>query len=572
MIEVVEEGQKQSDEQWVNRVVRRMAISERARKPQEEKWLKCYKYYRAYRKFDADYWWRSQLFIPFIFAIVESICPHLIEALFGGENFFAVSDPTKRFTGSAENMQTLMRHQIDEKMEFFLKAVNWIKNTLIYGNGIVKSNWWKQEKTYPYRRWHVDPYFRIVTGSEMVKEKRTVYDDPILDTVELENFYPDPYGEGIKDCRYVIERKIVDYDYLVTMQKQKDEEGKGIYENVEAVKDSRFTGALPHFEKLSAVESGGGQPTGEGRKMVELLEYQEDDRFVTVANRKVLVRKPRDNPFWHLEKTYAMLKDYPLDKEFWAISTVEMLIPLQDKTNDLENLRIDNLVQALNRMYVVQRNKGLNADEFVSRPYGLIWSDDVNAVVPLIQAPIPREAFMERDVTKQDMERVSGAWEYASGATPQRKETATGIVRLQQAALKRFGLKIKTFQKTGFKEALQQIMQLNQQKMPRGYELFNGKEMMKLNPWDVQGKLLLTLTASSDLIGEKERFLALWDRVNGDPYFDQYKLREKLLDVFRLPGSMELLKKVEGMMGGVDMMAGAGVPTGEIPEMIPEMM
>ncbi len=573
MIEVTKSEEK-TDVTQLNLVVRRMLIAERARSSQEDKWDKSYKYYRAYRKFDTDYWWRSQLFLPYLFAIIESICPWLIEPLIGGENFFSIDDVGDQSrTQNAENMSELMKQQISDKMRYFEVIVMWIKNHLIYGNAIVKTGWWKQEKEFRYRKWNIDPYFGIVLGSEMVKEKKFAYNDPVIDTVPLENIFPDPYGEDIEDCRYVIERKIVDFDYLKALEKADDEDESKPYKNIDQLKGTQFTGTPPHFDKLASVGETTGTSGGDStRNIVELLEYQEDDRFITVANRKVVIKPARTNPFFHLQKTYHMLKDYPLDKEFWAMGECDIMAALQDKSNDLENLKIDNLFQALNRMYVVQRNKNLKADQFVSRPYGLIWSDDVNAVKPLEQVSIPREVFGEKDLTRQDMERVSGAWEYAQGATPERKETATGIVKLQQAALRRFSLKIMLAQRGPFKKMLTQIMQLNQQKLPQGYMIMKDGKPQKLNPWDIQGNLILKITASSDLVGEKEKMAKLFEVAKDDPYFDQYKIRERLLDVFAIPGAQELLLKTEQVMAGAQGMSQAGMGGGEIVARMPEMM
>ena len=573
MINLIKEEALSSNEQIVNFVVQRYNLSEHARKPWEPKWDKAYQYYRAYRKFDADYWWRSQLFMPFTFSIIESICPWLIEALVGGENYFTVMDPNNPQASDPSNMTMLMRYQNEEKVELFLRVVNWIRNTLIYGTGIVKIGWWKKERNYRRRKFLRQPYFGIILGEEVKREKRIVYNDPVIDTVPLENIFPDPYGEDIKSCRYIIERKVVDYEYLVALKEQ--QEGDGGYKNIDQLKETKFTGTLPHFEKQSLVELGGGAPTStdKRRRLVELLEYWEDDELITIANRKVCIRPPgKDNPYYHGSKPYAMLKDYGLDKEFFAMGEAELLAPLNDKINDLDNLRIDNIFQALNRMYIVQRKKGFKADEFVSRPYGLIWSDDIGAVKPLIQQPVPAEAFTEREITRQDMERVSGAYEYAQGATPQRKETATGIVKLQEAALKRFGLKIKIFQKTGFKEALEQEMQLNQQFLPEQYQFFYKDQLRTMNPWDIEGKFLMTMTGSSDLIGEKERFAFLYDRAANDPYYDQYKLRERLLAMLRIPGAEELLKKIEGVGQLTQAMGRAGMEPKETAEKLPEML
>lgn len=272
--------------------------------------------------------------------------------------------------------------------------------------------------------------------------------------------------------------------------------------------------------------------------------------MIIVANKKVIIRDT-DNPFDHGEIPYSEAKDYPLDKEFYAISDVDLLCPLQDKINDITNLRLDNIFNIINNMYIAQKEQGIKSDDFISRPNGIIWSDDVNAVKPLLQPDVSASSFKEAEETYRVMQQVSGAWEYAQGATPQRQETATGIVRLQQAALKRFGYRIKLLQRTGFKDILTKQMQMNQQLLPLNYPLkvFNKNMDIRLNPWDIAGKFSLNASGSANLIMLEERMIQFYAEAKDDPFFNQPELRKRFMDIFDFPNSEELINKTTGLLG-----------------------
>jgi len=285
-------------------------------------------------------------------------------------------------------------------------------------------------------------------------------------------------------------------------------------------------------------------------KPVELIKYWREDRCIIVANKKVVIRDT-NNPFEHGEIPYVDAKNYPLDKEFFGISDVDLLIPLQEICNDMTNFRLDNLVDLINTSYIAKRNSGINPDDIISGPSRVIWSDDVTAIVPQAKPQLPNAAYQEPEVQYKNMQRVTGAWEYLQGATPERKETATGIVRLQQAALRRFGYRIKLLQKTSFKEMLTQLAQLDQQLLPMDYtaKIFKEDMEVKLNPWDIAGKFSIQVSGSSKLAGLEERMMQVWQQAKNDPYFNQLELRKRILDVLDIPNYESLLQGTENLLG-----------------------
>jgi hypothetical protein len=285
-------------------------------------------------------------------------------------------------------------------------------------------------------------------------------------------------------------------------------------------------------------------------KPIELIKYWREDRCIIIANGKVVIRNT-ENPFDHSEIPYDDAKNYPLDKEFFGISDVDLMIPLQDMCNDMTNLRLDNLVDQINTSYIADRNKGINPDDIISRPSGVVWADDVNSIVPIQKPFLPASAYNEPEVMYKNMQRTTGAWEYMQGATPERKETMGGIIRLQQAAARRFGYRIKLLQKGAFKNILTKISQLNQQFLPLDYcmNVFKENKEIRLNPYDIAGKFSLQVSGSSKMAGIEERMMQVWQNANRDPYFDQMELRKRLLDILEIPNYEKLLVSAENMLG-----------------------
>lgn len=527
----------------------RFDMSATYRKSYDDRFDKAYRYYRSYREFDSEYWYRYQLFLPYIFSIIESITPDFVEALIGGDDFFAI-----RSAGGdkqrAQNLETLLKYQVDERMQFYYKVLMWIKSILIFGNGVMYTGWKKKTKMFNRTEWINDPLLGLA-GSVKMKRQEDVVNDPYIDTVFIKNCYPQPHKESIKESGWFIERAFVDWDFILKL-KNDGLEKTGVYKNLDQIKQSRPPADYNNVSEEQNNLVGISTSTTEDpiNKPVELRKYWREDRCIIVANGKVVIRDT-ENPFEHGEIPYVDAKNYPLDKEFFGISDVDLLIPLQDICNDMTNFRLDNLVDLVNTSYIAARNKNINPDDIISGPSRVIWSDDISAIQPIAKPALPASAYNEVELQYKNMQRVTGAWEYMQGATPERKETATGIVRLQQAALKRFGYRIKLLQKGPFKDVLTQMVQLDQQLLPMDYavKVFKQDMEIKLNPWDIAGKFSVQVSGSSKMAGIEERMMQVWAQAKNDPYFDQLELRKRMLDILEIPQADKLLKSADGLLG-----------------------
>jgi hypothetical protein len=562
----VNQDEPLTEESWLNLLVnQRFKIAENAVTGMHDIWDECYSLYRFYADYDAEYWYRSQYFFPEVFAMIESMSPDIIEACIGGEDFYGVA-PAMDIgqLPQAKRMDQLMKYQQNEKMDFWIEAFHWIRTSLKYGNGLMKMWWHRHQTTRNYRQ--KVPWFTAFMTGKMYEQKTQQYydyDDPKTALVDYKMFFPDPFGHDLNSCKYVFERKIVDFDHLRQGEKE------GFYENVDAVKDTAFQGNFPNMERLQSIgiDTGYGQHTAEAkRQFVELLEYWEDDKFALIANRKVFLKKPQANPFWHGMKPYAMLVDHPQEKEFWGIGEIRPTKDSQLMFNDSRNLRLDRFNQMVNQMFVGERGNNIDADQLIWRPSGVIWSDDRGALIPVKVDTMP-EAIQTTDEQRGDLERYSGTWNTTRGQFPERKETATGIVKLESRALKRFGLKIKIMRKTGIKRILELQMKLNQQFLPEKREylmrLFRegAYDFQSVTPEDVEGEFGIVIEDPEELVGSKERFLAFHDRVSGREIWQDprllFELEKKFVDAMDIKGAEKMKKILD------EMAAERGAQTGE---------
>src|SRR3990167_2622128 len=102
-----------------------------------------------------------------------------------------------------EQMSRLVDYQLD-RMVFFKKLKMWAKDTLIFGTGIVKVCWFRDDD----------------------KE----YNDPQLESVDLLDFFPDPKATEMDSGDFVIHRTVVSKSFL---KSQKGPDGKELYKNLD---------------------------------------------------------------------------------------------------------------------------------------------------------------------------------------------------------------------------------------------------------------------------------------------------------------------------------------------------
>lgn len=567
-----------TDKNLVQLVLDRYETARAARQAWEEMWLRCYQLYRGYREDlppeEAD---RANLHIPKVFAHIESIAPRVVAAQLSTRPWVAVHPREPGDEQRAKVTEELIEYQFD-RQDLFSKYVSMTKEALMYGTSVGKLTWRYETEQRRIRR--QEPI--IVGGIDLTAlfglaprwveddAELVVWDDPWLEHIDLFDFFPDPDGRSISEMRYVIHRSFTSVE---------DMEASGLYEHLDVVR--KTLGDMqdrPSDLRRSAIGRGGGPSAADSTRPVELLEMWEDDRVVVIANRSVVVRD-EPNPFWHGKKPFIAIKDTPLPHEFWGLGTIEPIRYLQEEVNARRNQRMDNVTLALQRMFVVARNAGVDPDDLVWRPGGVVWVDsfdDVNKMIQPITVPeVTSSSYQEEGLIDKDMEDATGASEFARGMMPTRSATATEIQQLSMATSSRVDLKVRMMAHQGLRAIAQHFILLNQQFMEQ--ERFvritgrSGYEWVRVGPEDIIGEFdLIPAAANVETFANKhqkradlQEFMsiagsipAIAERINWE-----YML-ERLAELYDFPNTDELMAPMqpEAPMGGLPAEAAAAPP------------
>lgn len=464
----------------------------------------CYKMYRAHIEAENMREDGSNLFIPYIFNIVENAYPKIVKSLFSVRPyipFMPVNSNDADSARKAENMTKLVEWELDNKMKGRLVYNNILRSACMYGTAISKQTWKLEERPVVKRTevvgYQTDPETGLtvsVTSMQPTETREITYDAPFMQNIELQDFFFDPYGTDIDNCEYVIHRYWLPMHKIISMADsgQLDIDEGTIKKKLTAI------GRQSENDKSSVINMG-QKPSRSNE--VEVLEYWTNDIKCIVLN-KTLVALVTPNPYWHKRKPFSKWECVPVSGEFYGIGIIEMCRQLQIELNTTRNQRIDNVSFALNRMFTILRTANIDTTQLRSRPNGFIEVDDHGDIKELPINEVKASSYTEETVIKNDMDVTSGVYNYTRGEPADRRETATTASILAQAGNDRFESQVLQIGWGGFSDSALQLAWLNRQYITVDTEIAvvgdDGKQSTAMvNQDDIDVDLQIIPTPSS---------------------------------------------------------------------------
>jgi ribosomal protein L12E/L44/L45/RPP1/RPP2 len=240
--------------------------------------------------------------------------------------------------------------------------------------------------------------------------------------------YPEPGPKRLSRSNWLIKRSFETFETLKAWEKD------GVYKNLGDLQKGDKTSETDPVEKLLS-DIGMGSVEYNVNK-IELLDCFSDGDVVTIANRRAIIR----------DTTEDAIRPYSFDLpaldcrfagapgEFDGMGAMEVTKPLQKELNLLRSQRRDNVALILNKLFKYDMMAGeVDLTTLYSAPGNVIVEQgDCISEMPIND--ITASSYKEEQSLIYDLQSVLSFWDYGRGATPRRKETATGIIRLQQAA------------------------------------------------------------------------------------------------------------------------------------------
>lgn len=376
------------------------------------KGLENYKLYKSYKEGKMSIY-KHNIFVPYSFAFVEDLAAYYMLSIMAAPNIFTIEP---RYNSVSMDLSKAVEILVnwaleDERTEFVLEFEELLKNLSIYSVAYLIN--------FPM----TEPVGQTNPGVE-------TYSHLFLDSPHPFTIYPEPGAKRLSRARWVIKQSFETYENL------KDWERKGIYQNVDAIRGDRTSEINPVEEALQSIGLHGMEFN---QDRIELLDCFEDGDVVTIANRRAIIRDTRNDQL----KAYSF--DLPIldcrlggaPGEFIGVGSVEAIKPTQKELNLLRSQRRDNVALVLNKLFIYDMLSGeVDLSTLFSAPGNVILTQG-DAVKELPISDVTASSFSEEEKLIYDIQNVLSFWDYSRGATPRRRETATGIIRLQQASQSR---------------------------------------------------------------------------------------------------------------------------------------
>jgi len=425
---------------------------------------RCDDYYSLYRAAPNQQLYRivtrSNYVVPVIYKTIEAILPRIFSILFS-----AHPPIQSRYRVKTDQGEFKLR-ALDELFEYFFDhyfgqttVQAWIKDSLIYGQSYLKVGWKfkkRKGKRKTLQALDLDEAFGDLADQVGVQEVIEDFEEIVEDRLDLslvdvrdmffspEAVFPDPFGTA----KYVIHRSRKRKSEILKLR------DSGVYDHFDddalSVQADEPT---PKEKKAGAVYRSSSPVADYDDPMVTIYEYWEDERVITTAGHSVLLRD-EPNPFGlpgrPKKKPFIACYDNIVPNELFQIGEAEPLAHNQIEMSTLRRQRTDNNSLSINSGYIYNRDAEVDIESAkLSRPGMMIGVRPLDGSLSNSIQPIPRRdvSVGDRDLAylTQDSQDTSGLMDYAAGAAPQRRETATTVQLLQSAANLRFDIKIRNY-------------------------------------------------------------------------------------------------------------------------------
>lgn len=470
-------------------VVDHMDRSQDFRKTHEEIWSRIYAEYMNHRGHQQSKLTRANLKSAQAFVTIETSTPQMVEA-FLERPYLQVQGRYPDDQADAAFLTEHFSYQIDEIPNFQTAFTTFVKDCRLYGTSVAKCVWRRETKPVQKRLSKPDELGVLTRSRE--PDREVVFDGPDFEAIDLKDFFPDPGASkpaAIQVQRGVVHRVFRRFDQLKSNERRPNADGSysGIYTNLSELelgtKNNGFNAwvnksCAPTQDTFSRNKDIYNKRTSgsQNENKIELWEYWGlfevspgvyEEYVITVANGNVVIRCDK-NPLDYQFRPFLAAVCYPLTGEFYGIGEIEHALSNIKEGTALRNLRLDAMNQAVNRMWKVDRNAGINIRNLYSRANGIILTDDMNGLEPIPPPDIP--ASIERQIAQLDFEYQNITANINASQSTQNlgrafTRTATGVQYLKSFTEGRVILQIRLLNELFWKELGKMFLCYNRQFM-----------------------------------------------------------------------------------------------------------
>lgn len=534
-------------------------LSERARRPYVDRWNEYYGLHLNYRRFRDAYnsgtesdrddvkremvrEWGAELFIPYIFTVIETITPRAV-----------FNDPRMKVKPAHPDLPRTRQEAVKQLFEnrqseinYTLKLLPTAKRGFKYGIGVQKSFW---DRCYRNRV----SIERGIFGRRIQKYGPVLIDEgPMVEDVDIFDFFWAPYAKDMQTCDQAIHRTWRPMSYV--RRKVEAQEWNPIDLERVAGLGSESDRGDGWAERMAAAGLSGFD-TRQGR-LHEVWEYHDGEQVITILDKQLVVQA-KPNPYYHRELPFQIFRPTIQEGEFVGIGEIQPIAHLQYELNTMRSQRRDNATLVLQKAFIYAEGMVDPADLIIGPGKGIpVYGNPGEVIQPLNFGEIPASGYEEEDRLKSDIERASGLSDAATGAAAT-SDTATGEQIVMAAANVRVAMKSKMLSLETVKQNAAQWLDLYSQNVPQaGYQVpvdqGDGYDFATVTAEDLAGiREVLPDVGSMEPENTPQKrndAMAFFNQLNGNTNIDQRWLCEYILKAFDIADVQAALAKQQEVM------------------------
>ena len=399
-------------------LLERFRRSDEYQEPFRKRGRENYKMYRGFKDGNEKLY-KHDIFVPYTFAFLEDLTAYFMLSVIASDTLYSLQP---RWQGVSVDMCRALESIInwvvlEDRTEFALEIEELLKNLNIYNSAYLIN--------YP-QMMEVETGAKNDAGEAV---KSDAFDYLYLDAPHPFLMFPEPGPKRLSRANWLIKRTFEDIDTIRAWER------KGIYtKNIDEIKPGDKTSETDPVEAL--LKSVGIGSVEYNQNKIELLDCFSDQDVITIANRRAIIRdttsdilRPYSEKFPVLDCRFAGAPG-----EFDGIGAAEAIKPINKDINLLRSQRRDNVALILNKIFKYDMLAGeVDLTTLFSAPGNVVLMQG-DCISEMETTDLTVSSYKEEQSLIYDLQSVVSFWDYGRGATPRRKETATGIIRLQQAA------------------------------------------------------------------------------------------------------------------------------------------
>lgn len=431
--------------------------------------------------------WQSTMFVPYSVTNVEVITTSLFKLLFGKRESIRFEPRETGDELQAELHSDILSYEMDvaKTTTEFNKV---LKEIGIFGSGFVKIYWIKKEEKRkfiePVRRGFVGTAKSLMKGERaspndvvgMTQKERmvTVEDNCKSECIHIRDIFLEPNSRMFD--RVLHRQKNITYGELTQMSKTKGPSGDYLVdkESVERLRNVREANTFDTDLKTIQDELGNIDPPlvrtdydkkhtcfeywgVVPRKWIDLSMPETSEEEINKANEmvpgKILVASgdyylaSEENPNPIPIPPFVKF-DYIDCGQTYGKGICEIIEGLQEEGNEMRNLRVDNVVLAMNKVFAVLEKHLRDPNELISAPGAVIRikgdQDDARKVIfPIEVGPVDIGGYRETAEIERQIQEATAANRVTIGSAGLKQDTNQtlgGMELLRQAAYDRFAV------------------------------------------------------------------------------------------------------------------------------------